>query len=111
MYEWSGNDQVGKGRMEIADVRENAQVTIDLHFITPFEANNTTVFSIENRPRSPGSASAVDVTWAMTGKNGFIGKAFGLFMNVDALVGKDFEQGLANLKKLAESSAPEGTSP
>lgn len=113
VYEWSGNDQVGKGRMEIVDTRENAQVTIDLHFITPFEASNTTVFSIADRPAdlSKGGANAVDVTWAMSGRNGFVAKAFGLFMDVDALVGKDFEQGLANLKKVAEGSAAERSNP
>lgn len=102
VYEWSGNDQVGKGRMEIVAVRANEQVTIDLQFITPFEAQNTTIFSIEDRP-----ADGVNVTWAMTGENNFVSKAFGLFMDVDALIGKDFEQGLANLKKLAESNPDE----
>jgi hypothetical protein len=99
VYEWSGNDQVGKGRMEIIDVRENAQVTIDLRFITPFEAQNITTFTIAER-----RAGGVEVTWAMTGTNGFVAKAFGMFIDVDEVLGKDFERGLANLKKLAESS-------
>jgi len=98
-YAWEGNQQVGKGKMSIRDVRENEQVDMDLHFIAPFEANNDVRFVIT--PEAQG----VKVSWAMTGKNGFMSKAFGLFMDVDAMVGKDFEKGLAELKRLAEARA------
>lgn len=100
VYEWSGNDQVGRGRMEIVDVREHAQVTIDLQFITPFEAKNLTVFTLT--PRGP---EEVEVTWSMSGKNNFMGKAIGLFMDMDALIGKDFEKGLADLGRAARAAS------
>ena len=105
VYEWDGNNQVGKGRMEITDVRENAQVTIALTFITPFEANNLTNFIITERPQG-----GVDVVWEMTGRNDFLGKAFELFMDIDQLVGKDFERGLADLGRQAQTQAEKGPS-
>lgn len=100
-YSWTGNDQVGSGEMTITSSNAPKDVNIDLHFIAPFEARNETVFTIE--PQGEGSK----VTWAMHGENGFAGKAMGLFMDMDSLVGKDFEQGLANLKQVAEVKARE----
>lgn len=100
VYEWSGNDKVGSGRMEITDVRENAQVNIKLDFITPFKASNLTEFTVT--PSGAGSK----ITWAMTGQNNFMSKAFSLVMNMDKMVGGDFEKGLAELKRLAEAKAP-----
>lgn len=99
-YEWAGNDHVGEGRMEITDVRENEEVTIDLRFVAPFEAHNTSLFSLVAQPEA-----TTRVSWAMIGENGFLSKAFGLFMDVDAMLGKDFERGLADLKQLAEQRA------
>lgn len=99
VYAWSGNDQVGSGRMEIVDLRENAEVTIKLDFLTPMEATNMTVFKLV--PRGAG----VTVNWSMTGENNFMGKAFGLVMDMDKMVGADFEKGLAELKRQAESKA------
>ncbi|MET0340994.1 MAG: SRPBCC family protein [Polyangiales bacterium] len=99
-YEWAGNDHVGEGRMEITDVRDDREVTIDLAFIAPFEAHNTALFTLEPQPEA-----STRVTWAMLGKNGFLSKAFGLFMDVDAMLGKDFERGLADLKRAAEQRA------
>ncbi len=99
VYAWSGNDQVGSGRMEIVALRENAEVTIKLDFLTPMETTNTTVFKLV--PQGAG----VRVNWAMTGENNFMGKAFGLVMDMDEMVGADFEKGLAELKRQAESKA------
>lgn len=99
VYEWSGNDQVGEGRMEITSVTPERKVTIKLDFLKPFPASNTTYFEL-----AP-SGDAVDFTWSMTGKNDFMGKAFGLVMNMDKLVGGDFEKGLSDLKRLAERQA------
>lgn len=98
VYEWSGNDKVGSGRMEITDSRENAQINIKLDFITPFAASNTTVFTFA--PEGQGTK----VVWAMSGHNNFVSNAFCLFMNMDKMVGGDFEKGLADMKKIAESA-------
>jgi hypothetical protein len=96
-YGWSGNDQVGEGRMTIEESKANELVRIKLEFIKPWEATNATTFTF-----SP-VAEGVSVTWKMEGHNDFMGKAFSLFMDMDGMIGKDFEQGLANMGKAAEA--------
>jgi hypothetical protein len=90
-YFWSGNDQVGEGRMTITDSKPPESVTIRLEFVKPWAATNTTVFDL-----AP-SGAGTNVTWSMTGHNNFMAKAVGVFMDMDALIGADFEKGLANL--------------
>ncbi len=97
IYEWSGNKKVGQGRMDITNTVKPSRIDIDLHFMKPFEARNKTVFSLT--PASGGT----DVRWEMTGTSPFMFKVMGLFMNMDAMIGKDFEAGLANIKVAAEA--------
>jgi hypothetical protein len=97
IYEWQGNKKVGKGRMEIVDVVPDRKVTIKLDFFEPFEAHNITHFALD--PAGAGT----DVTWSMEGTNPYMMKVMGIFMNMDKMVGKDFEKGLASLKRVAEA--------
>jgi hypothetical protein len=101
VYEWTGNKDVGTGRMTITESAPPEKLTIDLEFMEPWEAKNTTLFSFE------GKAKETNVTWAMEGENTFMGKAMSLFMDMDAMVGKDFEAGLDELDKLAVAEAAE----
>ncbi|AEI65004.1 SRPBCC family protein [Corallococcus macrosporus] len=94
-YAWAGNDQVGEGRMTITDSKVNEQVTIRLEFIKPFAAVNTTTFTLSS------VEGGTQVVWAMSGENNFVSKAMGLFMDMDAMIGKDFEKGLASMKEVA----------
>ena len=87
---WSGNDKVGEGRMTITESRPPAERRHPLEFLKPFPAMNTTEFDIV--PDGLGT----EVTWSMTGHNNFMAKAFGLFMNMDKMVGGHFERGLAS---------------
>jgi uncharacterized protein YndB with AHSA1/START domain len=96
IYEWEGNRNVGKGRMEIVSADPPRKLNIKLDFLKPFEAHNMTEFTIE--PRDGGS----ELTWAMTGDSPFMSKLMGVFMNFDKLIGKDFEKGLASLKTKVE---------
>jgi hypothetical protein len=96
VYDWSGNRQAGQGRMEIMDTTPPVNVSIKLDFIKPFEGHNVVAIAIEP------SGGATTVTWRMTGPREFLLKVMGVFMNLDKLIGKDFERGLANLKKIAE---------
>ncbi len=97
VYEWDGNAQVGKGRIEIADAKAPSRVTIKLDMIKPMEGHNLVNFTFEP------AGSATRVTWAMQGACGaYIAKLMGLFLNMDKMVGRDFEAGLASLKALAE---------
>jgi len=100
VYDWTGNDKVGQGRMTILDTRPNSNVTIQLEFIKPFASTCTTAFALA--PEGSGTK----VTWTMDGKNNFMGKAFGLVMNMDKEVGGDFERGLHQLETAAASSPP-----
>jgi hypothetical protein len=95
VYEWDGNGNVGKGRMEILETSP-AKVVIKLDFFRPFEANNTAMFTLE-----PGGETT-RVTWAMEGPSAFIGKVMSVFIDMDKMVGKDFETGLASMKAAAE---------
>ncbi|MBZ0187230.1 MAG: SRPBCC family protein [Candidatus Obscuribacterales bacterium] len=97
-YEWNGNDEVGQGKMEITYVEEPTQMCVALHFIKPFEGDNNVVFTL-----LPDNGKT-RVTWAMDGKSPFISKIMQVFMNMDEMCGKDFEKGLAKLKKQMESS-------
>jgi uncharacterized protein YndB with AHSA1/START domain len=99
-YAWAGNDQVGEGRMKIVESKPGESVTLDLEFLKPFAAKNRTSFTL-----AP-SGAGTRVTWAMKGENGFLGKAMSLVMDMDALVGKDFETGLANLDQAARQPTP-----
>ncbi|MBZ9867925.1 SRPBCC family protein [Mesorhizobium sp. CA15] len=95
-YAWEGNSKAGKGRMEITNSVPSSLVSLKLDFEKPFRANNSVDFTL-----SP-SGEGTTVTWAMRGARPFIAKLMGLFMNFDTLIGKDFEAGLGNLKRLAE---------
>ncbi len=103
IYAWAGNEQAGEGRMTILESKPGELVSIKLEFLKPFEATNTAEFSFK-----PEGAGAL-VTWSMFGKNSFMGKAIHLFMNMDKMVGGDFEKGLAQMKVAAESTAPEAS--
>jgi hypothetical protein len=98
VYEWSGNSKAGAGRMEILDASP-AKVSIQLDFLKPFEAHNRTDFTLEPQPGTP---NATRVNWDMHGPMPYLSKVMCVFVSMDKMVGKDFEQGLANLKTLAE---------
>jgi hypothetical protein len=95
IYEWEGNAKAGKGRMEILEASAD-HVGIALSFEKPFRADNIAEFSL-----AP-AAGATDVTWSMRGPRPFASKLIGIFINMDNLVGRDFERGLQNLKSVSE---------
>jgi uncharacterized protein YndB with AHSA1/START domain len=96
VYEWDGNNNVGKGRMEITDTSPPNKVVIKLDFIKPFEGHNVAEFTMAPQ------GDATNVTWAMYGPSAYITKLIATFMNMDRMIGNDFEAGLANLKTVAE---------
>jgi len=97
VYEWSGNKKVGRGRMEIVAARSPENLEIKLDFYAPFEAHNVAEFQLRELE------GGTEVTWAMHGPSPFISRLMGLFINMDQLIGKEFETGLGNLKSLSES--------
>ena len=96
VYEWTGNNKVGTGRMEITDATAPSRLTIKLDFMKPWEAHNVAEFTFERH----GEVTRVE--WAMTGPASFSHKLMGMLMNFDKMIGKDFAEGLENLKGVAE---------
>ena len=95
VYEWEGNRKAGQGRMEIA-AASPSRIAIDLRFLKPFKAHNLAEFRLEPQ------GGTTKVTWSMEGKAPFAAKVIHTIFNMDRMVGKDFERGLANLKTIAE---------
>lgn len=91
-FSWSGNNEVGEGSMTLIESKPAGQVRYKLAFVKPMEGDCDTDFTLT--PDGTGTK----VTWTMTGKNNFIAKAVGLFMDCDKMCGDQFEQGFANLK-------------
>ena len=99
-YSWQGNDKVGKGKMTIVDSSPPRAVAYKLEFLEPFSAVASTRFEV-----TPQGENASSVRWRMEGTNDFMAKAFGIFMDMDAAIGADFEKGLASLKAVSERQA------
>ncbi|MEQ1834198.1 MAG: SRPBCC family protein [Candidatus Eisenbacteria bacterium] len=97
-YYWVGNNDVGEGRMTITESTPSSHVAEKLEFLKPFAATCEVHFRIV--PQADGS----HVTWAMDGTNNYMAKVMSLFMNMDSMIGKDFEKGLGRLKSLAEGA-------
>ena len=95
-YAWDGNNNVGAGRMEILEANGPSKLRIKLDFERPFEGHNTAEFTFVPQ------GDATLVTWAMYGPAPFMSKIMQVFINMDSMIGKDFEAGLVSLKKLAE---------
>jgi hypothetical protein len=97
-YAWVGNGDVGEGKMTILAIDSNKKVDIKLQFIKPFEDQANNGFNFESAGKD------TKVTWYMDGHNNFMGKAMCLVMDMDAMIGKDFEKGLADMKKVVEAA-------
>jgi uncharacterized protein YndB with AHSA1/START domain len=96
MFTWSGNDEIGAGKMTLIESQPNDLIKIKLEFKRPFEATNDVEFTFKEKDKT------TLVTWTMVGQKNFFVKAVGLFMNMDKMVGDQFEEGLANLTAVAE---------
>jgi len=96
VYAWDGNKKVGAGGMEITQSTAPSSIILKLDFVRPFEGHNITEFTLAT------SGETTEVTWTMRGPSPFMFKLMGIFMNLDKMIGKDFETGLGNLKAVAE---------
>lgn len=95
-YAWAGNNNVGAGQMEILEANAPLRLRIKLDFERPFEGHNSAEFTFVPQ------GDATLITWAMYGPAPFLSKLMQVFINMDSMIGKDFEAGLASLKKLTE---------
>jgi uncharacterized protein YndB with AHSA1/START domain len=98
-YDWSGNKKVGRGRMEVVAVEAGTKLDIALEFFEPFQSRSDTSWVVEE------ADGGCRVRWIMSGTNNFMAKAFDAFMNMEKLLSRDFDEGLANLKRELEADA------
>jgi uncharacterized protein YndB with AHSA1/START domain len=98
-FSWDGNDKVGAGRMTITESKPSERIAIQLEFLKPFAATNVAEFTLKGDARQTG------LTWSMSGKKDFFSKGICLFMDMDKMVGGDFEKGLASIKAIVEKPA------
>jgi hypothetical protein len=95
-YAWDGR-KAGAGRMQITASQAPSSVTMQLDFVRPFKARNTAEFTL----RAEGDALTI-VTWAMRGPAPYLSRLMRVVFDIDGMIGKDFESGLANLRALTE---------
>jgi Polyketide cyclase / dehydrase and lipid transport len=96
-YAWTGNSKVGEGRMTIVESRPSELVRIKLEFLKPFTATNASEFTFQPQ------GNQTNVTWSMSGKRNIMTKAMSLVMNMEKMIGGQFEQGLQQMKAVAEA--------
>lgn len=96
VYEWSGKGQSGSGRLAITASVPASQIVMQLDMLQPMKTTNTVIFTLA--PVENGTK----VTWAMHGKTPYLAKIFHVFMDMDRMVGGQFEAGLLNLKTISE---------
>lgn len=99
VYTWDGNKDVGRGRLEIVDSLEPKLVVMDLQFEAPMKARDTAKLELAEKGK------ATDVTWSIEGPMPFASKVMCVFMDMDKMIGAEFEKGLGELKVLAEKGA------
>ena len=98
VYSWAGNSAVGEGRMTLTESRPSELIRIKMEFLKPFASTSTAEFTF--RPEGDHTV----VTWSMEGRNNFMAKAIHLVMNMDRMIGGQFEKGLADMKAVAEAA-------
>lgn len=96
IFKWSGNDEIGEGKMEILESKPGESVKIKLEFVRPMADVCDTDFAL----KAEGKQTVV--TWTMAGKKDYVSKAVCMFMNMDKMIGGDFEKGLGNIKSIVE---------
>ena len=98
-YSWTGNREMGEGRLSIVESRPGESVKYKLEFVKPMAAVSETEFTFKTR------GNQTEVTSVMTGEKNFMSKAFCLFMSMDKMIGTKFEKALADLQAIVESPA------
>jgi Polyketide cyclase / dehydrase and lipid transport len=99
VYSYSGNNEVGEGRMTIIESRPHELIRVKLEFLKPFAATNTAEFTFKPE------ANETITTWSMFGEKNFMAKAIHLFISMEKMIGGQFEKGLADMKAAAEADA------
>ena len=94
LYTWSGNKEVNEGEMELLAIKEDS-VLLRINFD---KRQDSKLYFILKE-----SDAETEVTWGLLMDIGFFGRAPMLFINMDKMIGPDFEKGLSNLKGYLEA--------
>jgi hypothetical protein len=99
---WAGNEKVGRGAMAITEAKPAEAIAIRLDFVEPMEGTSQVRFQFQPKDQ------ATEVIWSMDGDQGFVERLLCAVMGVDveAMIGQDYERGLANLKTVVETAGP-----
>lgn len=97
VYEWDGNNEIGAGRLEITAAAVPKTVVMDMQFLRPMKGRSVAEYVV-----TPQAGGMSEVAWSISGPMPFMSKVICLFMNMDKMIGGDFEKGLADLKTIAE---------
>jgi uncharacterized protein YndB with AHSA1/START domain len=92
--QWDGKR--GAGSMRVTQAEPDREVTVEVDFVKPFAAHNVNVLQLEP------ARNATNVTWSWHGQLPYVARVMGVFVDMNAALSKHFEDGLANLKALAE---------
>jgi uncharacterized protein YndB with AHSA1/START domain len=95
-YAWEGNKDVGKGSMEIVETTPPSRLVLKLDFIEPFEGHNIVEYTLTPK------GDSTTVSWVIHGPMPYFSKVISIFCSMDSMIGKDFDEGLANLKAVVE---------
>ncbi|NAS11711.1 SRPBCC family protein [Poritiphilus flavus] len=95
---WDGNKDVGMGEQEITRLVDNEVIESQLRFFKPWKSQSDAYMRV-----AESGSESTKVTWGFSGKNKFPMSIMMLFMNMDKMVGKDFEEGLSSLKSVMEN--------
>lgn len=96
IYAWEGNNDVGKGSMEITDVKPGSRLDLDYRILEPFDSDCKVTFT------ATAKDGQTEVVWSMDGPADFMTKVVSVFVSMDKMLGANFAQGLANLKAVVE---------
>jgi effector-binding domain-containing protein len=99
-YTWKGNKNVGSGTMTLTEVKPEEQLSFSLKFIEPFESESDGKWILKD------TTDGTFVTWTFHTHHGFVSSIFMFFMNMEKMLGADYEEGLASLKEVVENAKP-----
>ena len=98
VHTWDGNSNLGAGKMTIIESTPHSAIKIQLDFEKPMKSTNSTDFKFDHQN------DVTTVTWSMSGKCNYMCKLMGLFMNMDKMIGTQYEKGLTDIKAISEAA-------
>jgi len=94
----SDHKQVGHGEQEIIKIEEGKLMESELRFLKPFKSTSNGFFHTKE------ANGGTEVTWGFYGSHKAPMNVMMMFFNMEKAVGKDFEEGLADLKSTLENN-------